>query len=63
MKLEINFWENGDWVNATVENFEGDLLGEESAPIVEGATFDVRSAVIRSAVEKALFELKAEEDR
>lgn len=23
MKLEINFYENGDWANATVENFDG----------------------------------------
>lgn len=61
MKLEINVWENGDWVNATVENFDGDLLGGESAPLVDGATFDARSAVIRSAVEKALTVLEEEE--
>lgn len=63
VKLVINFHEDGDWANATAETFDGGVLAGDSAPIVEGATFDVRSAVIRSAVEKALFEIKAEEDR
>jgi hypothetical protein len=62
VKLEINISERHEpgegWISATVEDFHGNLLGSQTAPIVEGATFDQRAAVIRAAVEDALVELK-----
>lgn len=49
MKLEINVsdssWPPEDWITATVEDFHGNLLGSQTAPVVEGATFDQRAAV------------------
>ncbi len=62
MKLEINVREPAEgWIAATVENHAGDLLGSQSAPVVEGATFDQRAAVVRAAVEEALVELNLSE--
>lgn len=58
MKLEINVFESGGWVSATVEDFHGNQLASQTAPLVEGATFDQRAAVVRAAVEDALAELK-----
>lgn len=58
MKLEIAVSEREGWVTAAVEDFNGNLLGQETAPVVEGATFDTRAAVIRAAVEAALRDLR-----
>ena len=59
MKLVLNVHEYDDgWVSAAVEDWDGNRLGEDTAPVVEGATFDARTAVIRSAVEEALTTLK-----
>lgn len=42
------------WITAQVEDYRGAILGESTAPVTEGATFDVRAAVVRDAVENAL---------
>lgn len=64
LKLEINvFSHTEEWITATVEDADGNEFARVTAPVVEGATFDTRSAVVRAAIEDALFELKAEEDR
>lgn len=43
-----------DWITAQVEDYGGAMLGESTAPVTEGATFDIRAAVVRDAVENAL---------
>lgn len=62
MKLEIivskHYDADTEWISAEIEDSDGDLLGKVTAPIVEGATFDTRGAVIRAAVEKALPKLQ-----
>lgn len=58
MKLEINVHEREGWISASVEDFDGVMLGNVTAPVVDGATFDVRAAVIRAAVEEALTKLE-----
>lgn len=58
LKLEVTVVDRGvGWVTATVEDFEGMILGNVTAPVVEGATFDTQGAVIRAAVEKAICKL------
>lgn len=60
MKLEINVNDERDgWMSATVEDVDGNVLGDATAPVVEGATFDVRASVIRAAVEFAIRTLNA----
>ena len=54
VKLEIEAVDRGDRLGAAVEDYRGDILGSAMAPVVEGATFDIRAAVIRAAVEEAL---------
>lgn len=54
MSWKINITPREGWVSASVENDEGDVLGESTAPVVEGATFDTPGAVIRAAVEEAI---------
>lgn len=58
MKWEVNVTEHGDdhvkWLQATVEDMDGNLLASVTAPLVGGATFDTRGAVIRAAVEDAI---------
>lgn len=58
-KLEIRITDRGEWLTAEVEDRQGNLLGAETAPVVEGAAFDMRAAVIRAAVEGALTTLAA----
>jgi hypothetical protein len=53
MKIEIRVTESDGWIRATAES-EGGVLGESAAPVVDGATFDLRAAVIRDVVEQAL---------
>lgn len=59
-KFEIHICERYEpdegWITAAVEDPDGALLASVTAPVVEGATFDIRAAVIRDAVEKALGE-------
>lgn len=57
LKLEINVEDIGGWITATVEDRDGAVLGNVTAPIVEGATFDMRGAVIRASVEEAITKL------
>lgn len=54
LKLEINVYDRDGFISAHVEDFEGVQLGEQHAPLVEGANFDARGAVIRAAVEEAI---------
>lgn len=44
----------GKWISAQAEDEDGMVLGSETAPLVEGSTFDFRKAVIRECVEQAL---------
>lgn len=60
MKLIIEIIEREDWITATVEIDNGDLLATDTSPVVEGATFDSRAAVVRSAVEMALAEMTSD---
>lgn len=60
MKLLIEVTDRGEWLAAEVERPNGDLLGSSTAPVVEGATFDMQAAVIRDAMEAALTILSAE---
>lgn len=66
MKLEINVFERHEpgegWITAAVEDHDGNQLASQTAPVVEGATFDQRDAVIRAAVEDALTTLKGDSD-
>lgn len=62
MKIEIRYEERdldteGRWGCARVEDEDGGLLASVTAPIVEGTTFNIRNAVIRESVEKALQEI------
>lgn len=54
MKLEVKVFEREGWITAEVEDPDGVLLGSSTAPVVEGATFDMRAAVVRAAVEEGL---------
>lgn len=59
MKLEIDYNERTDqdggiWGQAMVEDLQGNLIGSVTAPIVKGAAFDQRGAIIRAAVEEAI---------
>jgi hypothetical protein len=62
MKLEICVEERESWISATVEDFHGNVLGSDTAPVVDGACFDMRAAVIRAAVERALDHLEKAPD-
>jgi hypothetical protein len=53
-RLIIEVEDRGEWISAHVEDFDGNVLGADTAPVVEGASFGTRRAVIRSAIEKAL---------
>lgn len=53
MKIEITVTESDGWIRASAES-DGAVLGESAAPVVDGATFDLRAAVIRDVVEHAL---------
>lgn len=62
MKIGITYEErnldtDGSWGTARVEDEDGGLLASVTAPIVEGATFNVRNAVVRESVERALQEI------
>jgi len=53
-RLIIEVEDRGKWISAHVEDNDGNVLGADTAPVVEGAAFGTRHAVIRSAIEKAL---------
>lgn len=56
--LRISVTDRDNWVTAEVEDKAGNILGQDTAPIVEGATFDAQGAVIKSAVERAVRHLQ-----
>lgn len=63
MKLSIEIERRDEWLTARVEDEEGNLLGEDTAPLTEGATFDTHAAVVRSALEDALPTFRARREQ
>jgi hypothetical protein len=58
MKLTIEVFKVDDWVRANVEDpGSGALWASMTAPLTEGATFDMRKAIIREVIEEALTKL------
>lgn len=53
-KLEINIHEREGWLSASVEDYDGVVLASDTAPIVDGATFDIRRALILAVIAEAI---------
>lgn len=65
-RLEITITDDREgWVSATVEDFDGRLVGESHVPVTDGANFNSRAAAIRDATEQAIqaHELQEQERR
>jgi len=58
MKLTVEVFKADGWLRANVEDPEsGALWASTTAPLTEGATFDMRKAIVRDVVEDALTKL------